>query len=461
MRSQNFLGGIFINLLILTAFFAPAWAYGGPPKQLYDLSKKLVQRGHDVTVFTTNAFEANKTIHKRCDIIDGVKVYYLRNLSNWLAWNQKIFLPLGLRRLLSCEIRNFDCVFFQGFRNYLNLLGYRYAMKYKVPYVIFAYGQLPRVSGIKGAVKYVLDLYFCREMLQNASKLIAQNLHEKEEYLRLGAPYEKIKVVPLGVDLNEFQNLPEKGRLRKKIGIKNDEKVVLFLGRINEFKGLDLLLRTLSELKKKQNFKFVIVGRDDGYLSSMKNLIASLGMSNRAIFVGPLYGKDRLAAYVDADVFVLSASIYEETPVAALEACAAYRPVIVTKQASIPWLEEYQAGITVDYSLYALKDALDTLLEDNNLRKTFGNNARKMIEEKFDWAKIIDVLEKSLEDIKKLPESARTASFDKVDPEELELTEAREATMRKIIHSIFKEPRPFFFVKSAMNFLSGDGWVRK
>lgn len=392
-------GGIPIKLLVLCSFFAPAWAYGGPPKVLHDISKKLVERGHSVTVFTTNAFEANHVIQKRYDVLNGVKVHYLRNLSNRLAWNQKIFLPLELGRLLKNEMKNFDCAVFQGFRSYLNFLGYRNAKRYKIPYILFAYGQLPRVKGIKKVVKHVVDLSFGYDMLKNASKLVAQNLHEKEEGLRLGVPEEKIEVIPLGIDLSEFQSLPERGGLRDKLCIEDDEKVVLFLGRIHKYKGLDLLLQALSVLRKEQNFKFVIVGRDDGYLSTVNKLIAALGMNDRTFFVGPLYGRDRLSAYVDADIFVLSSSIHEETPVAALEACAASTPVIVTRQAAIPWLEEYEAGLMVVHDIHAVKNALNLLLEDNDLRKKFGRNARMMIEEKFDWNKVIVVLEKTLQEI--------------------------------------------------------------
>jgi glycosyltransferase involved in cell wall biosynthesis len=392
-------GGIPIKVFVLSSFFAPAWAYGGPPKVLYDISKRLVERGHRVTVFTTNALEADRVIQKRYDVLDGIEVRYLRNLSNWLAWNQKIFLPLELRRMLKNEMKNFDCAIFQGFRNYPNFAGYRNAKKCKIPYVLFPYGQLPRTKGMKKLVKHVFDLSFGYDMLNNASKLVAQNLHEKEECLRLGVSEEKIEVIPLGVDLNEFRNLPERGSFRDKLNVENDKKVVLFLGRIHRYKGLDLLLQALSALRKEQNFKFVIVGRDDGYLSYLNKLIASLEMNDITLFLGPLYGRDRLSAYVDADIFVLSSSIYEETPLAALEACAAGTPVIVTKQASIPWLEEYKAGLMVDCNVYAVKDALRLLLEDDNLRKKFGRNARKLIEEKFDWNKVIVALEKTLQEI--------------------------------------------------------------
>ncbi len=391
-------GGALINILVLSSFFAPAWAYGGPPKALYDISKRLVERGHRVTVFTTNAFEADRVIQKKYDVLEGIDVRYLKNLSNWLAWNQKIFLPLELRNVLRNEMQNFDCAIFQGFRNYPNFLGYRQARKTKIPYILLPYGQLQRAKGTKKLIKQVFDLSFGYDILNNASRLVAQNFHEKGECLRLGVPEEKIDVIPLGIDMREFRDLPERGILRSKMGAENGE-VVLFLGRIHRYKGLDILLQALSALRKKYDFKFAIVGRDDGYLSSLNKLISSLGMNDITSFLGPLYGKDRLSAYVDADVFVLCSSIYEETPLAALEACAAGTPVIVTKQASIPWLEEYEAGLMVDCNVKAVKDALGLLLENDDFRTKSGRNARRLIEEKFDWDKVIVALEKTLLEI--------------------------------------------------------------
>jgi glycosyltransferase involved in cell wall biosynthesis len=392
-------GGILINILVLSSFFAPAWAYGGPPKVLYDISKRLVERGHRVTVFTTNAFEADRVSEKKYDVLEGIDVRYLKNLSNWLAWNQKIFLPLELRNVLRNEMQNFDCAIFQGFRNYPNFLGYRQAGKTKIPYILLPYGQLQKAKGTKKLVKQVFDLSFGYDILNNASRLVAQNFHEKEECLRLGVPEEKVDVIPLGIDMREFRDLPEKGILKSRLGAENGEEVVLFLGRIHRHKGLDVLLQALSALRRKHNLKFAIVGRDDGYLSSLNKLISSLGMNAITSFLGPLYGRDRISAYVDADVFVICSSIYEETPLAALEACAAGTPVIVTKQASIPWLEEYEAGLTVDCNVDAVKDALGLLLENDDFRRKSGRNARRLIEDKFDWNKVIVLFEKTLQDV--------------------------------------------------------------
>lgn len=361
--------------------------------------EQLIRRGHEVTTFTTNAFDAHQVIQTPYANMDGIEVYYLKNLSNWLAWNQKIFLPIGLRMLIKKRIKNFDCVIIQGFRNYINLVSYRQATNYKIPYVLFAFGSLPKTLGLKSLVKDIADLSFSRDLLKKASRVMAQNWHEVSAYQHFGIPKEKIELLPLGINLTEFQNLPSRGILRRKYHIREDEKVVLFLGRIHKNKGLDLLLQAFSELKKEQDFKFLLVGRDDGYLQSVNKLISMLGLGDRTFFAGPLYGKDRLAAYVDADVFVLSSSVYEETPMAALEACASFTPVIVTKQASIPWLEEYQAGLTIDYNAHALVNALSRLLANDDLRKKFGENARNMVREKFDWNVVTDKLERILKDV--------------------------------------------------------------
>ena len=228
-----------MKILQIIAYFAPAWAYGGPPKVVYDISRKLVERGHSVTVYTTDAFDASSRIKERYNVMNGIKVHYLKNISNWLAWNQKVFLPVGLRRLLKNNIKNFDLVLLSDFRNNPNLVGFLYARKNNVPYILSAYGSLPRE--LKKIPKILFDLLFGNRMLKDASKVIAQTHGEAEKYKEFGVSEDKIEFIPLCIDLSEFKNLPKKRTFRKKYSISETEKMILFLGRIHKAKGIDLL----------------------------------------------------------------------------------------------------------------------------------------------------------------------------------------------------------------------------
>jgi glycosyltransferase involved in cell wall biosynthesis len=383
-----------MRVLILTEHFAPAWAFGGPPKVLFGISKELVRRGHEVTVLTTNILDSKSVIEKRFDVLQGVEVHYLSILSKWLGWRIKVFLPIGYRTLLEGKIKNSDLVILACFRNLFNATGFYYARKYEIPYIVLPYGAIPRGMGIKKLIKWLFDSLLGYKILRNASGVFAQTEHEMQECKKFGARESCVKLVPLNIDLSEFRNLPPRGAFRKKFGVKENEKLVLFLGRLHKYKGLDLLIQAFSDVIRIRNgCRLAVVGRDDGYLSSMYKLIDSFALRGSVIFAGPLYGKDRLEAYIDADVFVMPSSNFEETSTAALEACAAFTPVIVTKQTSIPGLDKYQAGFIINYDRVQLVNALLAILDDENLMEKMSGNARRLVEETFDLGKVVDRFE--------------------------------------------------------------------
>jgi glycosyltransferase involved in cell wall biosynthesis len=314
--------------------------------------------------------------------------------------------PKGLRKSLKENIKDYDVVLLASFRTILNWMGYLYAQKFGIPYAILPYGTLPRAGNAKRILKFTIDQFYGHRTLRDASAVLAQTEHEMQESRKSGARDANIRLVPLHIDMAEFEKLPPKGSFRRKIGVGSNEKMILFLGRLHKYKGLDLLLESFSHLAQTHDdWRLVIVGRDDGYLTSMLKLIETLELGQKALFVGPLYEKDRIEAYVDADVFVMPSSHFEETSTASLEACASHTPVIVTKQASIPGLDQYKAGFTINYNSEELKYALSTILGDKKLRTTMGENARRMIEEKFTLKGVTDQFEKILQSITRSSDS--------------------------------------------------------
>lgn len=383
-----------MNILIVIPYFAPAWSYGGPPKVMHDIAVQLAQRGNTVVVYATDALDEKRRIDDPLAVIEDVEVYYFRNLSNWLCWNHKVFLPLGFRRKLVKSISQFDLVHLSDFRTYQNVIAYRCALQNEIPYLVSAFGQLPRATGVKRPIKRMYDLLFGYEMLRQSSCVLAQTEEEVREYERFGVPRKRVTLIPLGIDLSEFEPLPPRGLFRQRFSIPDDAPMVLFLGRLHAYKGLDLLVRAFQQVTSRlPEGRLVIVGRDDGYLSTLRALITELGLDGQVVLTGPLYGQDRIPAYMDADLFALTPSHAEQTSLAALEACAAGTPVVVTRQAPIPWLEEYDAGLTVSYSAPEIAEALASLLQAPEWRAHMGDAAQTLVRDKFAWPRVIGALE--------------------------------------------------------------------
>jgi glycosyltransferase involved in cell wall biosynthesis len=128
-----------LKILQVVPFFYPAWAYGGVPRVAYELSKELVKRGHDVTVYTTDVRDRDSRYvpEKRSVIVDGIKVFYFKNLSNRLAYDYQQYFPIGLKSFVRRTIKDFDIIHLHAHRHLLNNIVHYYASKFNKPYILY------------------------------------------------------------------------------------------------------------------------------------------------------------------------------------------------------------------------------------------------------------------------------------------------------------------------------------
>lgn len=377
---------------MITGTFPPR-KFGGVTAVAHKISKYLVMNGHKVTVYTT---DVGNDLHSRLDIsnlesIDGIEVFHFKNISNSLAFKQRLYLPIGMAISLKKNIKNYDIIHIHDYRSFQNIIVQYYARKYKVPYILQAHGSvLPFFR--KQRLKKLYDFIFGYRILKDASAIIALTKTEAEQYKQMGVEQNKIRIVPNGVDLSEYQNLPDIGTFRLRYGIKNDEKIVLYLARIHKIKGVDLLVDAFSDLTFiMKDVRLIIAGPDDGFLSELKMKINNLDIGNKIVFTGPLYQMKKLEAYIDADLYVLP-SVYETFPNTVLEACACGTSVIVTKNCGISDIVE-KVGLVVEYNKEQLRDAMFKMLNEDELRKMYGKEGMKIVYEELNWDKVIKKLE--------------------------------------------------------------------
>lgn len=381
-----------LKILFVIPYFVPAWGFGGPARLAFDYAKELVRRGHKVTVYASDVLDEKSRIKKKHDFLDGIEVFYLPNLSNFLAW-RKIFLPPGFPGFLDKIIKAFDLVHCFDFRTFQNVWVHYFAKKYKIPYFLSILGQSRRGSGIRKPLKGVYDFFWGRKILHDASLVFAQNDHEKQDLQRFGLKKEKIALLPLPINFSEFKILPKRGSFRQQYKIKEDDFLILFVGRIHYLKGIDFLIQALPEIKKRiKKAKLTIVGRDDGDLNHLKELRKKLKLNKEVIFTGPIYERERLNAYRDANVFIITPRHFEETSLASLEAAACGTPIIVNQKCQVPYLKEYEAGIAISQNNpQDIARAISLVLRK---KEEMDKMARKMIREKFTLDVIIDDLER-------------------------------------------------------------------
>jgi glycosyltransferase involved in cell wall biosynthesis len=359
-----------MRILQLVAYYPPAWGYGGPPRVMYSLARALVGRGHAVTVYTTDAWDETRRVPERERDLDGVRVVSFPNLSNSLAWRRKTFWPVGLIPRLRASAHEFDVAHISAVRSLLHARLHR-TLRRRLPYVIDAHGAMPRPAGWRRFPALAWDPLILRPFLRDAAVLLAQTPHEGDLY-RAHLPDGRIEQLPLPLDLHELDRHRPAGTLRTRLGIGPDTLLMLFLGRIERRKGVDFLVRGFAEFARRATVdaRLALVGRDAGALAEVLAVIAALGLNGKATFVGPMYDEARLAAYADADVFVLTPPYWEETSLAALEAAASGVPCVMTPQAEIPGLATAGGCLTVPFGdVPALATALERLAAPERRRE--------------------------------------------------------------------------------------------
>lgn len=370
-----------MKILQVVQFFSPN--HGGSATSPYELSKQLQKKGHEITVLTTD-FQMNNVF---IDSLEGITVIPFHCQFNIGG----LLISSSMNKYLKENIDNFDIIHMHNFRTYQNIITRKYAIRHNVPYILQARGSvLPFFQ--KQKLKKIFDIFFGYKILHDASKFIALTKTEAEQYTKMGIIKDKIEIIPNGINLKKYENLPIRGMFRKKYGIKDNEKLILYLGRIHKIKGIGMLVDAFSKnTQKSDQIKLIIAGPDDGFISELHKQVESLNINDKVIFTGPLYEQDKLEAYIDSDIYVLP-SISECFPNTILEACACGISVIVTTGCGIKDIVEDNCGYVVNDE-NSLSEALVNLLTNENLRIKFGEKGCSLVKEKFTWDQVVNEME--------------------------------------------------------------------
>jgi len=392
-----------MKILQVVPYFHPAYAFGGPVKVVYQISKALVKNGHDVVVYTSDAKDFGSRLNM-CfiDKINGIKVYRFRSLSMTFVRKLKFFITPRMVLSARKEVKMFDIIHLHEYTTFQNIIIHHYARKYGVPYILQPHGSLSRIDAWR-RLKWFYDVLFGYRLLRDASKVIALSRVEANQYRCMGVPEEKIAIIPNGLDLSEFANLPPKGAFKRKFGIPEEKKIILYLGRIHKIKGIDFLIKAYAHLINDMHYKdvlLVIAGPDDGYLKEAKSLTSALGISKHVLFTGPLYGQDKLEAYVDSDVVVLP-SRYETFPMTILEAYACGKPVIASK---VGGLEDLiingETGLLFEAgNIKRLTRSIFNLINSDNIAKEMGLKSKNFVRENFTVEEVVERLKKVYQEL--------------------------------------------------------------
>jgi rhamnosyl/mannosyltransferase len=220
--------------------------------------------------------------------------------------------------------------------------------------------------------KWAIGLYkpLLNKFLKRADYIIASSPNYIETSPFLRRYKDKTVVIPNGTDINKFYSSDPK------------EPVILFVGKLRYYKGLNYLIEAMQNIDARLN----IIGTGSEELK-LKKLTNKLGLNNRINFLGNIPENKLPLYYANCSIFVLPACERSEAfGIVQLEAMASSKPVISTKLGTgLDWVnQDGITGITVPpKDPNALASAINKLLGDENLRKTLGQNTRSKVEKEF------------------------------------------------------------------------------
>jgi sugar transferase (PEP-CTERM/EpsH1 system associated) len=229
-----------------------------------------------------------------------------------------------------------------------------------------------------------------RIVLRYVDQVITPSEDLKKKMVKiLKLPDESIKVILNGVDMKKFSpSLEKRKKKRKELNISDDEMVVGTVGRLEPVKNQKMLLEVIPDIVMRfPNVKVLLVG--DGVLKKeLIDIAETLRIKDKVMFLGVRADVPEILTAID--VFILP-SLTEGISIAILEAMACGLPVIATDVGGNPEIVIHEhTGMLVPLSKpEALSHALKVLLGDVNIRVKYGDNARKMVEEKLSLQKMV------------------------------------------------------------------------
>ena len=375
-----------MKILMLTWEYPPR-VVGGIARVVYDLSRTLLKDGHEVTVVTYKDGDAPYFEDDK-----GVKVYrvdnYMINPNNFIDWIMQLnFNLVAKANEIIAKEGNFDVIHAHDW-----LVAYAaktLKKSYNIPIVATIHAtEAGRNSGIHDETqRYINDTEWM--LTYEASEVIVNSNYMKNELQRLfGLPYEKINVVPNGVNLNLFNGIERDYNFRRKFAMDN-EKIILFMGRLVYEKGVQHLIAAMPKiLNGYHDAKLVICGKG-AMLDELKAEANSMGIGNKVYFAGYMNGKDVQRMYKAADIAVFP-STYEPFGIVALEAMLSENPIVVSDIGGLNEIVQHRENGMKAYcgNANSIADSILELLYDHKLCADITKKAKNKVRNEYNWSKI-------------------------------------------------------------------------
>ena len=377
-------------ILHVTPYSADAWAYGGIPRLSHAMARSLADRGHRVTICTTDACDADRRLPapeggsrfsawRPVKASERITLRIFPNLSNRLAYHQQVFAPIGMRRFLRLHARSFDVAHLHACRNLPGLFAARSLRKAGVPYVLAPNGTAPLIERRRLA-KRLFDAAWGNDVTRHAHRVLAVTEAERQQLHEAGVDDDRIRLVANPIDLDEFSSPPPRGAFKARHGLSGP--LVVYLGKITPRKRVDTLVRAFAQLRGSAA-TLVIAGNDMGAEASAREAAETAGVTGRTRFVGLLQGAERLELLADADVVVYP-SEHEIFGLVPMEALLMGTPVVVSGDSGCgEVVRQVGGGLVVPGREAELSQAIETVMAQQDQWRVAARTAASAVRAQF------------------------------------------------------------------------------
>jgi glycosyltransferase involved in cell wall biosynthesis len=360
-----------IRFLNVNVFLDPQ-SGGGTAERTFQLSRALSANGIDTTVVCLDIGK----VADRVAALDRIRVLAIPCVQ------ERFLLPGGRFTELAREVRKADIVQINNHWTVLNAIVYHLARRAGKPWIVCPAGALP-IFGRSTVRKHLYNHMVGYRLVRRAAAAVAITELEREQFTAYGRPAASVDVVPNGVAIEEFEAADVSG-FRRTHGLA-EAPIVLFMGRLNEIKGPDLLLDAFARIREvSPAHHLVFAGPDAGMRDKLERSARAAGIAPWVHFVGYLEGVAKTSAYRAADIVVVP-SRQEAMSIVALEAGACAKPVVLTDRCGFDRVEALGAGVVVPARADALAGALRGLLADPQARARMGAALFALVQQEHTW----------------------------------------------------------------------------
>jgi glycosyltransferase involved in cell wall biosynthesis len=365
-----------LKILQINASYKPAYIYGGPTMSVAKLSEQLANAGNEVMVFTTTANGKAELdiIPDKATIVDGVSVIYFKRITK----DHSHFSPALLIKLWK-DVRGFDIVHIHAWWNLVSVLSAFIALARKVPVVISPRGTLSNYSfkNKNSTIKSLIHNLLGKNLLRR-SYLHATSAAEEKALLNI--------VKPAGIfDIANFVKIVQPAPSKKLSG---PVLKLLFLSRIEEKKGLDILLHALPGVNVPYHLTIAGDG-DENYISVLKNIAHYNHSENNISWIG-FQNENKFDVFTDHHLLVLP-SYNENFGNVVIESLSAGTPVLISEHVGLAeYVTKNNLGWVCQTTPQSVSDAINNIATNSMDKLTaISVNAPAIIHHDFDDDQLI------------------------------------------------------------------------